>query len=141
MRTRRHIVPRVYRLHSTVICGVLGVAILWASVFGIGSGNAQVTTTCSGVEMTPSDDLAAVAAAHDPGTTYCIHDGAYSVAEPIVVQTSDIFVGLYSDGSRPRVKTEVAEHVFYYPAGEHDALIRGLDVSGARGGNYCEPNC
>jgi hypothetical protein len=141
LRTQRHIMSQVYCLHSTAITGALGAAILSVLLFGTGPVNAQAITTCSGVEVTPGNDLAAVAAAHDAGTNYCINDGSYSVAEPIVVQTSDSFVGVYSDGSRPEVRTDVAEHIFYYPVGEHDALISGLDVSGAKGGDYCEPNC
>jgi len=141
MRTRHHITHRIYRLHSILIGGVLGAAALWVLVFSIGSANAQVVTNCTGVEVTPGDDLALVATANEPGTTYCINDGAYSVTEPIVVQDADAFIGVYSDSTRPTVTTTTAEHVFYYAAGQHDALISGLNVSGARGGDYCEPAC
>lgn len=139
-RALHHLLTQIYSLRST-ITGALGIAMLSALILGIGTANAQATAPCSGVEVAPGDDIAAVADAHDPGTTYCVNDGYYPVDKPIVVQTSDNFSGIYSDSSRPIVETEVAEHVFYYPMGERDAFISGLDVSGAKGGDYCEPNC
>jgi len=95
---------------------------------------------CVGVQVSPSEGLTQTAAARSAGTTFCINDGTYYASSNIPVQDDDTFTGLYSDGARPEGKGVGAEHIFY-TASADNVTIRGLAVSGAVGGNYCEPNC
>lgn len=101
---------------------------------------ATTATRCSGVQVDPSEDLAAVAGAKLPGTTFCIRDGSYKVSRAVEVQSGDRFVGVYSDGTRPSVSTTRALHVFD-ANGSRGAVVRGLKVSGAIGNDRCEPDC
>jgi Right handed beta helix region len=98
------------------------------------------STMCSGVQLYPGDDLSLVAAAHAPGTTYCINDGNYSVASNIVVQDGDTFSGVYLDTTHPAVSTTTAEHIFHTQEADN-VTITGLSISGAVHDNACEPDC
>jgi hypothetical protein len=102
--------------------------------------SAEAAYPCSGKDVFPAQNLTMVAASSPAGTTFCIHDGTYNVSKQVVVQDNDRFIGLYDDSSRPAVVTTQALHVFNV-SGASGALIKGLKVSGAVGGNYCEPNC
>jgi hypothetical protein len=118
---------------------------LAAIIFALGallmSGMAEAAGAgCVGVQVSPGDGLTRTAATSPAGTTFCINDGTYYVSSNIPVQDGDTFTGVYSDGTRPEVKGVGAEHVFY-TAGADNATIRGLAVSGAVGGDYCEPTC
>jgi hypothetical protein len=95
---------------------------------------------CNGVQVSPGDNLTQVAAAHPAGTTYCIRDGDYSITAGIVVQSNDVFEGVYSDGSRPSVRTTTAEEIFA-ATGSTGATISGVTVSGAVGDTSCQPAC
>jgi|SRR5215204_4276388 len=97
-------------------------------------------STCVGKHVYSSQDLRNVAMNTPSGTTYCIHDGHYSVYSNIQVQSGDTFWGVYSDSSRPTISTNHAEYIFY-TSGTYDATIKNLTVKGAVGGNYCEPDC
>jgi hypothetical protein len=92
------------------------------------------------VTVLPGADLAAVAESHAAGTHYLIADGSYRVSRNIVVESGDTFEGVYSDLSRPVVSTTQAEHIFH-TTGANNVTIEGLEITGAVGGNYCEPNC
>ena len=121
------------------------VASLAASLIGfIGlasfAGPAATAVRCDGVQVGPSEDLAAVAEAKSAGTTFCIRDGSYKVTRSVKVQSGDRFVGVYSDGTRPSVSTTRAQHVFD-AYGSTGAVIRGLKVRGAVGNDRCEPDC
>jgi hypothetical protein len=77
-----------------------------------------------------------------------VHDGTYKISNPVLVQSGDVFWGVYSDSSRPIVTTDTAPHVFDAGAGipghEDDAVgatIKYLFISGAVGSAQCEPNC
>jgi hypothetical protein len=100
--------------------------------------------TCSGENVYPSQDLSNVAKKYPAGTTFCIHDGTYKISSPVLVQSGDVFWGVYSDSSRPHVTT-TTYHVFY--AGQDPAsaaswaTIRSLTISGAVGNDQCQPNC
>jgi Right handed beta helix region len=102
---------------------------------------AQAAYPCSGKHVYPSQNLTTVAAGSNAGTTFCIHDGTYNVSKPVLVQDNDKFIGLYDDATRPAVVTTQALFVFDANHGSNGALIKGLKISGAVGGNYCEPNC
>jgi hypothetical protein len=107
----------------------------------LNAAQAEAAYPCSGKHVYPSQNLTTVAAGSGAGTTFCIHDGTYNVSKPILVQDNDKFIGLYDDSSRPSVVTSQALVVFDANHGSDGALIRGLKISGAVGGNYCEPNC
>jgi hypothetical protein len=100
---------------------------------------------CAGKDVFPSQNLANVANGTPPGTTFCVHDGTHKISNPILVQSNDVFMGIYSDGTRPLVTTTTAFHVFFAgtdPASAAaGATIRNLTVSGAVGDNRCQPNC
>ena len=104
------------------------------------SAGAQDAGACVGRHVYPDQNLAEVAAASPKGTTFCIHDGTYSVSAPVRVEGTDRFVGLRDDPTRPAVVTTKARMVF--DAGPSDgATIQGLRIGGAVGGDYCEPAC
>lgn len=95
---------------------------------------------CSGVQASPGQDLAAVAASRPAGTTFCVADGEYLVASRVVAQDGDRFVGVYSDGTRPRIKTATADHVIFV-GGADGVLVENLRVEGAVHDDLCEPDC
>jgi hypothetical protein len=104
------------------------------------ASRAEAAYPCSGKHVYPSQNLVAVANDSRAGTTFCIHDGTYNVSKEVRVQDGDSFVGLYDDATRPSITTTQALNVFN-ANGSSGVLIKGLKVSGAVGGNYCEPNC
>jgi hypothetical protein len=125
------------------LLGVTVVAIILASVALMVSSMAQVQAAgqgCNGVQVSPGSNLTQVAAAHAAGTTYCIRDGDYFVTSKIVVQSNDIFEGIYSDSSRPSVRTTTAQEIFAATS-SFGATISGLTMSGAVGDTSCQPAC
>lgn len=102
---------------------------------------ADAAYSCSGKHVYPTQNLTQVAANARAGTTFCIHDGTYNVSVPVRVDDNDRFVGLYDDSTRPVVLTTKAHYVFDANHGTDGALIKGLKISGAVGGNYCETAC
>jgi hypothetical protein len=130
---------KVRRVMVLVVVGTLLVAVMAGTVSAKTAPNG-VGSTCAGRDVYPGQDLTAVADAAPAGTTFCIHDGNYTISSPIRVQDSDVFRGLYSDRTRPSVSTTQASHIFY-THGSHQATISGLVVSGAVGDNSCEPDC
>jgi hypothetical protein len=96
--------------------------------------------SCSGIDIHPSQGLRRVTLDAPPGTTFCVHDGTYKVSRPIIVQSRDVFMGVYFDSSRPSVTTDKALHVFKALFSD-GATIQNLTVSGAVGNDRCEPNC
>lgn len=95
--------------------------------------------TCTGVQVAPGDDLAAVAAAQPPATTFCLGAGRFVLTASVVAQQGDSFVGsgrastfVEGDGS--------TQHLFTSSSGQ-DFAVRSLDVSGAVGDAACAPNC
>jgi hypothetical protein len=102
---------------------------------------AMAAYSCSGKQVYPSQNLTTVAGNSPSGTTFCIHDGTYNVSTPVRVDDNDKFIGLYDDTSRPAVETSQAQIVFDANHGSDWGVIKGLEISGAVGGNYCEPAC
>jgi hypothetical protein len=102
---------------------------------------AKAAYPCYGKHVYPSQNLASIAGNSPSGTTFCIHDGTYNVSIPVRVDDNDKFIGLYDDSSRPGVVTTNAHYVFDGNHGTDGALIKGLSISGAVGGNHCEPAC
>jgi hypothetical protein len=120
----------------------LSIAVLAYCLLSLSNAQqAKAAYPCSGKHVYPSQNLTTVADNSPSGTTFCIHDGTYNVSKPIVVQDNDKFIGLYNDSTRPAVVTTKALFVFDANHGTDGALIKGLKISGAVGGNYCEPNC
>jgi hypothetical protein len=121
----------------------LAAALFFAVVVSCLSYAPQVKAAypCSGKHVYPSQNLTTVAANTGAGTTFCIHDGTYNVSKAVVVQDNDKFIGLYNDSTRPAVSTSKAQVVFDANQGSDWAVIKGLRISGAVGGNYCEPAC
>ncbi len=111
-----------------------------ATVLVSSMAQAQVAGGCNGVQVSPGANLAQVAAARAAGTTFCVQDGTYSTTSGIVVQSGDVFKGVYSDGSRPLVRTTSAKKVFA-AEGSTGATISGLTASGAVGDTSCQPDC
>jgi len=101
---------------------------------------AEAAYSCSGKQIYPPQNLTNVAAGSPAGTTFCIHDGTYSVSNPVRVQNNDKFIGLYNDSSRPQIVTTQAQQLFN-AGGSNGATIKGLKVSGAVGGDSCKPGC
>jgi hypothetical protein len=104
------------------------------------SSPAKAAYPCSGKHVYPTQNLTNVAGSSPSGTTFCIHDGTYNISNPVTVQNNDRFIGLYNDSTRPSVVTTLAKQVFE-ASGSSGAVIKGLKISGAVGGNYCEPVC
>jgi hypothetical protein len=116
---------------------------------GGGSGAAE----CTGKHVYSGANLVNVAASNPPGSTFCIHDGRYSVSNRILLQSGDSFIGLYSDGSRPVISTTQAREIFdglynlaELPKGSPPYVadgvrIEGLRITGAVGGERCSPEC
>jgi hypothetical protein len=134
-----------------VVSTRLGV-LFWAAALSVGAmacclsyvvyaPQAEAAYPCSGKQVYSSQNLTTVAGNSKAGTTFCIHDGTYHVSKPVLVQDKDRFIGLHNDSSRPVVTTSRAEVIFDVNHGADGALIKGLTISGAVGGNYCEPKC
>jgi parallel beta-helix repeat protein len=126
-------------------------ALLWVLVWSVvagtcsayllyGTPHAKAATTCSGKHIYPPQNIANIAGSSPAGTTFCIHDGNYSISSGIQVQDNDRFIGVYSDTSRPSVSTTQAHYVFNTTSADY-VRIEGLKISGAVGDNRCEPNC
>jgi hypothetical protein len=125
---------RVVFLSSAVTLSVLFLAYLMYAP------QANAAYPCSGKHVYPSQNLTTVAGNSAKGTTFCVHDGTHTISNPVRVDSGDRFIGLYSDSSRPAVVTSKAQQVFN-AAGSSGVLIKGLKISGAVGGNHCEPGC
>jgi hypothetical protein len=127
---------RVGALLSAVVVSfaVLVCTVLYAAQ------EAQAAYPCSGKQIYAPQNLTNVAGSSPGGTTFCIHDGSYTISAPIQVQNNDKFIGLYNDGSRPQISTTKAKQLFN-ARDSNGATIKGLKISGAVGGNYCKPGC
>lgn len=125
---------------ARVLAALLGVLIATLVMTSFQGKPVEAATTCSGKQVYPGQDLSKIAAAAPAGTTFCVKDGSYSVVTPVVVQKGDKFIGVYSDSTRPLVKTTRAYHVFGTGGADY-AQIKDLAVTGAVGNDSCEPNC
>ncbi len=106
---------------------------------GLGASDGSAATRCHPV-LTPGEHLARVAAHCPPSTTFIIKDGTYKLSRAVDAKSGDTFKGVYSDGSRPQIvanRTTIAFNV----GGTNRVTIRGLSISGTRGGEECEPAC
>ena len=133
-RRSKLLLGRIVVLLSAVVLSVVGLT--WS----LYAPRAEAAYSCSGKHVYPSQNLAQVAKSSSAGTTFCVHDGTYNVSSPVEVQDRDRFIGIYSDSTRPAVVTSQAHYVFS-ALGADGVTIKGLKISGAVGGNYCEPAC
>lgn len=101
---------------------------------------AEAAYPCSGKHVYPTQNLTNVAGSSPAGTTFCVHDGTYNISSPVRVQNNDKYIGMYDDSTRPQVVTTKAQQLFN-AAGSYGATIKGLEVRGAVGGDYCKPAC
>jgi hypothetical protein len=122
-----------------VLSFVVALSVL-LSAYLLNAPQAEAAYPCSGKHVYPSQNLASVAGNAAAGTTFCVHDGTYKISSPVRVDNKDQFIGIYNDSTRPEVVTSTAEQVFN-AGGSSGAKIQGLKISGAVGGNYCEPGC
>jgi parallel beta-helix repeat protein len=81
-----------------------------------------------------------VAAHCPPSTTFTIKDGTYKLSRAVIANSGDSFKGLYSDGTRPKIDANGALMAFNV-GGTKGVTIRGLSISGTKGGHGCEPAC
>jgi hypothetical protein len=106
---------------------------------GLGVSFASAATTCHPV-LTPSENIARVAARCPPATTFIIKDGTYKLSRAVVANSGDTFKGLYSDKSRPQIDANGAAIAFNV-GGTNRVTISGLSISGTKGGKGCKPAC
>ena len=105
---------------------------------GLAAGAASAGT-CDPT-LTPGENLTNVAANCPGGTTFTIKDGSYKLSGPVNVNSGDTFKGVYFDGTRPAINANGAEKAF--DVGRTNGVtISGLDVTGTKGGDWCEPGC
>jgi hypothetical protein len=135
----------VRKFVGLLAAAALAVLLASGAILGASPHAATAQPACAGKDVYPSQNLANVANKTSPGTTFCVHDGTHKISNPILVQSNDVFVGIYSDGTRPLVTTTTAFHVFFAgtdPASAASgATIKNLTVSGAVGNDQCQPNC
>jgi hypothetical protein len=106
----------------------------------VGLGSPVATAASCAPTITPGESINRVAASCPGGTTFTIKDGAYKLTGSINADSRDTYKGIYSDGSRPTINANGAEAAFLV-GGTNGVNISGLDVTGAKGGDYCEPAC
>ncbi len=126
-------------LNRVVMLSVVALVAL-VPAFLLSGPNAEAAYPCSGKHVYPSQNLSEAAASSRAGTTFCVHDGTYNISSSVDVQDKDRFIGIYSDSTRPAVVTSKALRVFH-AISANGATIKGLKITGATGGNYCEPGC
>ena len=117
-----------------VVLAALATIGLWATAAAAGAAS-----KCDRV-LTPGEDLARVADDCRTSTTFTIKDGSYKLSGPVQAHSGDVFKGVYSDGSRPQIDANGARNAFY-AGGTNRVTIRGLSVTGTKGGDWCEPAC
>jgi hypothetical protein len=109
------------------------------AAIGLAAQVASAARTCDSV-IAPGEGLAKAAANCPPSTTFTIKDGAYELSGEIDADSGDTFKGTYSDGTRPTIDAKGAESAFDV-SGTNRVTISTLSISGAGGGDRCEPAC
>ena len=106
---------------------------------GLGVSVASAATTCNPV-LTPGENLARVAENCPPSTTFIIKDGTHKLSRAVNASSGDIYKGVYSDGTRPQIDANGASMAFNV-GDTKGVAIRGLSISGTKGGEWCDPEC
>jgi hypothetical protein len=125
-------------------------------LFGVGKastdtrsagGRSTVPSSCSGVSVSTSVNLASRIANSPPGTTFCIHSGTFSLgAAALQPKTKDKLIGdpvtRGANGSISAPTKVVGTGPAIVDVGESTGvLIQNLDISGAKGTFDCRPLC
>jgi hypothetical protein len=92
-------------------------------------------THCEGLQVY-GGDLVQTASSAPAGTTFCLHSGQYDVTSFVPVQAGDRFIG----ESSVFVTTSNARQVFK-GLDASDALLQGMDISGAKADDDCKITC
>lgn len=111
-----------------------------AILLAIGLGAPVTSAGACAPTITPGESINRVTASCPGGTTFTIQDGSYKLSGPVNVDSRDTYRGSYSDGSRPTIDANGAKAAFVV-GNTNGVQISGLDVTGAKGGDYCEPGC
>lgn len=111
-----------------------------AALVAIGLGAPAASAGICDPILTPGEDLTRVAANCPGGTTFKINDGAYKLSGPVNANSGDTFKGIYFDGTRPTINANGAKNAFQVGL-TNGVQIMGLDVTGTKGGDWCEPAC
>ena len=130
---------RVGKLAAVAFAAAIGVVASLLVALAAGSA-ASATATCTGKQIHSGDDLVALARGCGPGSTFYVNGGSYSVAQPIPVESNDVWAGVYSDGTRPQVRGDATPQIFN-AGSSNGATIRGLAISGGDGTLACRPTC
>jgi hypothetical protein len=105
----------------------------------LGVSVASAATKCNPI-LTPGENLARVAAHCPPSTTFTIKDGTYKLSSAVNANSGDAFKGVYSDGTRPKIDANGT--LMAFNVGDTKGVtISGLNISGTKGGEWCEPAC
>lgn len=115
-------------------------ATILAILVALGLGTPLASAETCAPTITPGESIAQVAASCPGGTTFTIKDGAYKLSGPVNADSRDTYRGSYSDGSRPTINANGAKAAFLV-GNTNGVQILGLDITGAKGGDYCEPGC
>jgi hypothetical protein len=110
-----------------------------AMAIGLGVSVASAATACNPV-LSPGENLARVAANCPSSTTFTIKDGTYKLPSAVNASSGDTFKGVYSDRTRPKIDANGAWMAFNV-GDTKGVTIRGLSISGTRGGEWCDPEC
>jgi hypothetical protein len=111
-----------------------------ATLAAIGLGAPTASAAICDPILTSGENLTQVAANCPGSTTFTIKDGAYTLSGEVNVDSGDTFKGVYSDRTRPKIHANGATTAFDV-GGTNAVTISGLSVSGAGGGDWCEPGC
>jgi hypothetical protein len=141
---------KTYPLSRIAISVALGTAI-WALsplLFDVGAhASGALTTTCTGVSVSPTDNLAAKISAAPSATTFCIHAGTYSLGNAALQpKDKDKLIGDPVTRGATGTISAPTKIVGTGPAiidvgNASGVIVKYLDVSGARGTTSCRPKC
>ena len=120
--------------HFLVVLAIL------ASMVVVNIGAPAASAGTCDTTLTPGEDLTRAAANCAGSTVFTIKDGSYKLSGPIDVNSGDTFKGVYFDGTRPIINANGA-HSAFSVVRTNGVTISGLNITGAKGGDYCEPGC
>ena len=126
---------------------LLSVGAASAGVRHAPEGRSSVPSSCSGVSVSPTDNLVSKIATAASGTTFCIHSGTFSLGTAALQpKDKDKLIGdpvtRAADGSITAPTKIIGTGPAIIDVGESTGvLIQNLDISGAKGTFACRPLC
>jgi parallel beta-helix repeat protein len=94
---------------------------------------APAPSTCSGVDVSPGDDIQSLINSHLAGTTFCVRAGVYRIATGILVKSLDRILG----ESGAIIDGQGAASYGIYgvgsSAGQTNVVVRNLEIRGVAG--------